>query len=272
MLMRAARLLVVLPLTLVACSEQSRGRPPTPEEIPEALTISGGSMTRGIYNGVRTDSRDVSTFRITTHPVTVRRFKQCIAAQSCAPPDIATGACARRSTPTSLGATFDVDDDLPVTCASPTLAQQYCAWLGARLPSYEEWLFAARGREPQRHAWGNAPPDCAKHPLARSPKSGAGCAEPKSPDFAQLRVGLHKPGAGASGLQDVLLTPAELLGATTTSQFGACVSENGACVVTGVTPGAIDSVRRVPMTVSEPALSEGIPSFGFRCVWGEVTQ
>lgn len=52
-------------------------------------------------------------------------------------------------------------DALPINCIDWYQAEAYCQWAGKRLPTAQEWGWAARGREAQRkYPWGDAPPSC----------------------------------------------------------------------------------------------------------------
>ncbi len=50
-------------------------------------------------------------------------------------------------------------DDYPVVYVSWVLAQTYCGWVSAQLPSEAQWEYAARGAEGWIYPWGNTPPD-----------------------------------------------------------------------------------------------------------------
>jgi formylglycine-generating enzyme required for sulfatase activity len=136
--------------------------------VTELLAIPTGAFLMGSDSGP-TDERPVHrvelrSFSIDRTPVTNRQFAAFLNAVG------AVGSTGQRL--------FDIDDgdtrihkkgqlwtadpgfeEHPVVEVSWFGAQNYCAWVGKRLPTEAEWEKAARGTEARKFPWGNAPPE-----------------------------------------------------------------------------------------------------------------
>lgn len=166
---------LALALALCACAGPRRPPPPTaapaPTETPERderdledeavrttpcgrlhgaqTCLVGGLAGLGRDSGeARFEERPphavrVASFVLDRREVTVRAWRQCVAAGRCAEP-----AC-------------PADERAPVRCVSWEEARAYCAFRRGRLPSEAEWERAAAGLLPAHRAypWGDAMPD-----------------------------------------------------------------------------------------------------------------
>jgi formylglycine-generating enzyme required for sulfatase activity len=189
--------------------------------------------------------------------------------------------------------------ETPALCAGHDQARAYCSWIGGRLPTAAEWIVAARGTEPKPFAWGTKRATCAEHPagkltLAQAAERGLPdraryaiiAGESSEPCIAEpelrLRVGQHPAGASPEGVQDVLLTAAELVGTSESTIFAACRAPRPACLAHSYrAPGSIDAF--VPWLPQDLQKSNGSregalpddwapsnPEYSFRCVSTEV--
>ena len=113
----------------------------------------------------------VAPFQIGRYPVTVQEFKPFVE-------DEDSGYRSAMRTAMGEDAPPQPEDweeqilhpNRPVVNVNWFVADAYCKWLTAesaktplgrtyRLPSEEEWEFAARGKEGRKYPWGNEPPD-----------------------------------------------------------------------------------------------------------------
>ncbi len=79
----------------------------------------------------------VAPFLLDSIEVTVHRWAECVTAGLC---------------PT----VEEHEPGRPVTGVSPETAERFCASAGGRLPTGNEWMFAAVGGKSQRFPWGNS--------------------------------------------------------------------------------------------------------------------
>ena len=93
---------------------------------------------------------ELDGFWIDQTEVTSGMYAQCVDAGACSPPE--------ESNPTQVDtARYDV---YPVINVSWFQANDYCNWIGGRLPTEAEWEKAARGDDGRLYPWGDDEPTC----------------------------------------------------------------------------------------------------------------
>lgn len=94
----------------------------------------------------------IRQFSLDAYEVSARHYMRCVRAGACTPPETeAERGCFERIR----------SDRHPIRCVHPGQAKDYCRWVGGRLPSYHEILWAVTNRErAQSYPWGNEPPSC----------------------------------------------------------------------------------------------------------------
>lgn len=244
-----------------------------PDAIPKQVRIPGAKVTVGTRLGTLRKSTDVSAFKISRFPTTVADYALCVRSGACTLPSWDTEACSAEH-PGIDGRTYDgraTYSDAPVTCVSPEQSKAYCRWVGGDMPTIAEWFLAARGTEPTRFSWGNIDPDCSLYwrrvsdPRDSDQLAAARCEGPEVPS-----VGQHPEGRSPGGVEDILMTRGELVGASGSEGLPACRQTRG-CIVTGFTFGAIDLVVPLVSPVKRDSLAKQLPTTGFRCVWRSST-
>jgi len=117
----------------------------------EALRISPAVRLAGGPALVGPDNRRVTfpPLRVDIHEVTNQQYRYCVQALRCSPPE----------EPAADARFASGDRTLPVVWVTAYDAEQFCTWLGRRLPTEPEWERMARGTDGARYPWGNAPPE-----------------------------------------------------------------------------------------------------------------
>jgi len=127
----------------------------TAQDCPSGmLTVAAGSYQMGSENG-NPDEKPVHIVRLRAYcvdatEVTVGAYRSCVGAggcrspQSTVDPECNWGQSAR--------------ENHPINCVNWNEAKSYCEWNGARLPTEEEWEYAARGIDGRTYPWGEDAP------------------------------------------------------------------------------------------------------------------
>jgi len=116
---------------------------------PEMVSIPAGTFTMGDdQNTEKTGQVTVDAFCMNRTEVTTAAYAACVKAAKCTPAD--TGD------PCNAGVAGR--EQHPINCVDWNQADAYCKAQGLRLPTEEEWEYAARGTDGRIYPWGNAAP------------------------------------------------------------------------------------------------------------------
>jgi formylglycine-generating enzyme required for sulfatase activity len=204
----------IVPLKRVvwdACPEgaQSDGTQCVPKAPPAASgqpsATTPGRMARIPAGTCRVGSSDrllneepvrtvtLQSFAMDVTEVTVAEYESCVRAAK----------CSQAPTVRTCNAGKAEREQHPINCIEFTDAKAYCKWAGKRLPTEEEWEYAARGAEGRVYPWGKAPP---RKQLCWN---GEGNEVGKGNRTSTCPVGTYPSGGGPFGLHDMAGNVAE---------------------------------------------------------------
>jgi serine/threonine-protein kinase len=191
---------------------------------PEMAFIAGGAFLMGSSEG-REDERpvhrvEVRAFCLDRSEVTVAAYSACVVEGACTPAEATVtwngiAEEAKRFESSDCLAHQNDRMDHPINCIDWNQADKFCRARGKRLPTEEEWEYAARGGGKQRrHPWGDAPPgqdlanvcggECRAALKKRGRELPAGAAMTGDDGFATTApVGRFPKGDSQDGVHDL---------------------------------------------------------------------
>jgi formylglycine-generating enzyme required for sulfatase activity len=176
---------------------------PTTAVAVTTVNLSGGTFTVGEVTRLVTFP---DAFELDITEVTAASYSACVTASACTAPG------------TGNACTWNVSglESHPINCVSNSQAADYCSWVGKRLPTQQEWEYAARYSDPTTHKypWGNSTADY-----------NTKCNFSVTTDgyVATAPVGSYPAGNSALGLQDMAGNVWEW------TSSPACFNETGPC-------------------------------------------
>jgi len=149
-----------------------------PSNVSKMVLIPKGTFMRGgrdLSNGPPYRA-EVAEFFLDVTEVTAEQYRLCVQVGSCKAQSTVSKAAHFTTTPLISGAVHFTDsrlnrmagsvfcnlknlsaDQHPMNCVDFFEATNYCAWVGKRLPTEEEWEYAVRGQESVEYPWGKNP-------------------------------------------------------------------------------------------------------------------
>ena len=146
---------------VTADAQAPSAAPASPSCPAEMAAIPGGTYTMGDRgDGTPRARATVAPYCMDRTEVTVTAYAACVTAGACTAPDAYNPALKDSLHPSHC--TWNRSDRTthPVNCVDWNQATTYCGWAGKRLPTDEEWEWAARnGPAGTVYPWGATRPD-----------------------------------------------------------------------------------------------------------------
>jgi len=141
---------------------------PAPALCPsDMILIPAGTFRMGSDDGAE-DQKPVhevtlAGFCIDRTEVTVAAYAECVREGTCPPAPTTADWPGIREEDKAIDSLFcngtrEDRQEHPINCVSRTLAETFCRAMDKRLPTEEEWEYAARGDDGRMFPWGNAAP------------------------------------------------------------------------------------------------------------------
>jgi len=132
------------------------------------VTIPAGQYEMGSERGnvdeKPTHQVTVAAFCIDRTEVTVAEYAECVRAGKCSPAPTTVDWPGIEEDAKTLDSQFcngtrEDRQQHPINCIDWNQANAYCSAVGKRLPTEEEWEYAARGQDGREYPWGDVSPN-----------------------------------------------------------------------------------------------------------------
>lgn len=129
-------------LLLLACGGGEEESKIVPDDCFVEIPAGSWTLTHSTVNHAKGETVQMNAFALGKTPVTVAQFKKCVSAGACSRPKINSGnnVAWKEYCNYTRGET---KKNHPMNCIDFAGAQEYCEWVGGRLPTEEEWEYAA---------------------------------------------------------------------------------------------------------------------------------
>ena len=178
----------------------------------EMVVVEAGKF---MYDGMEYEIE--KPFKMDVFEVTNGKYAQCVAAKACVEP-------LRKRSLTVLNY-YDnpLYENFPVLYINQFEAQNYCNWLGKRLPTEFEWMKATWDGEKKTYLWGEERPDSATYP--DSYYANVGFGYPQMTDWDVVEIGTFPKDKTIGGIMDMSGNVTEW----TTSEWTKNLCDNPPC-------------------------------------------
>ena len=244
------------------------------------LRIPGGSFQMGetwVANAQPVHEVKVEPFEMDVTEVTVEAFRACVDSGACKAYDTANWKGITEANRRKFGAECNWGksdrDKHPINCVDWDQATAHCKWAGKRLPTEEEWEYAARGTEGRKYPWGSTEPSaklvnaCGLECVARAKRVQSGPGKPLYDEDdgweTTARVGSYSAGATPLGLLDMVGNVEEWTASGYSENYSKVRSTSQRVI-----RGDSFSSAAGPSTISRFGRDTGdrVYNVGFRCV------
>lgn len=138
--------------------ELQSNSPESHDSISQSIKDSKGEMLL-IEPG---NKHRLMRFYMDVHEVTVELYERCIKERACEEPQATLQGLSneqRAAYQPFCNYGKRTRQQHPINCVTEGMAESFCRWAHKRLPSEQEWMYAAFGTENRKYPWGEQEPD-----------------------------------------------------------------------------------------------------------------